>query len=210
MNGTRILPLLVAGLVATPLSAWEQKGPLELSFLPSARPYLGVDVLPMSEKLRQHFGAAPDAGTLVSDVVAGSPAEKAGIKVGDVLVSVDGKEVENAWGVMRALSGHEEGDSVAVELVRDRRKMTVTAVVAERQRELINLGDPDAWGLHGRALTEKELHEALGRARTYFDGPEWQERLKRFRGLEKDLEERTKELERRLEELEKRLDKEAR
>src|SRR5262245_50302044 len=67
---------------------WESDGPMV------SRGYLGVGLTDLTPELRTHFGAPEDAGVMVSKVEPGSPADKAGIKVGDVLASIDGKEVK--------------------------------------------------------------------------------------------------------------------
>lgn len=94
-----------------------------------AGPRLGVQVMDMTDELRVHMGAAKDAGVLIGRVAPGSAAEKAGIKVGDVLVSVANKNVADANDVRRALSAQKEGAVVAVQVVRDRRPVVLSATV---------------------------------------------------------------------------------
>ena len=60
------------------------------------RGFIGVTLLEITPELRAHFGAPKDAGVLVSDVRADTPASKAGVEVGDVITSVDGKRVESS------------------------------------------------------------------------------------------------------------------
>jgi predicted metalloprotease with PDZ domain len=102
------------------------RGKVMLSY---AGPRLGIQVVDLTEELRAHFGAERDAGVLVGKVEPGSSAEKAGIKVGDVLVSVASQRVADAHAVRRALSAHKEGDLIAVQVVRDRRPVVLSATV---------------------------------------------------------------------------------
>src|ERR1700730_13682853 len=61
------------------------------------RGYLGVELSELTPELRAHFGAPESAGVMVARVVAASPAEKAGLKIGDIIASLDGKPVESSW-----------------------------------------------------------------------------------------------------------------
>ncbi len=60
------------------------------------RGYLGVSIQDLNAEMAKQFGLDDKQGALVSDVVAGSPADKAGIKTGDVILKFDGKEIENS------------------------------------------------------------------------------------------------------------------
>jgi serine protease Do len=60
------------------------------------RGWLGVSVQPVTPDLARSFGLEKERGALVGDVVAQGPAEKAGIKRGDVIVSYDGKKIDES------------------------------------------------------------------------------------------------------------------
>lgn len=90
----------------------------------SSKGRLGVQVNSMTEELRQFFGAPKDAGLLVARVVDDSPAKKAGIKVGDVIIEVDGERVEDVGDVMSVLRGRDDDSKVPVVLVRRKKKIT--------------------------------------------------------------------------------------
>ena len=95
---------------------------------------LGVKVQSMSEELRTYFGAPADAGVLVNSVVKESPAEKAGVKPGDVITEVDGKKVEDT----RELIGRlfDAKDEARLTVIRDRRQLTLTAKLGEAKRRV--------------------------------------------------------------------------
>jgi serine protease Do len=96
------------------------------------QPRLGVSILPMTDELREYFGVERGTGVLVSAVSKGSAAERAGLRAGDVLVSVDGQPVAQTGDVARALRGTEGSDAprtVRVEIVRDRSRQTLSATV---------------------------------------------------------------------------------
>lgn len=97
------------------------------------RAYLGVSLIDLTDELREHYGAAKNAGILVGSVEENGPAAKAGVRVGDIVLSVDGKEVESSSDLRKALADKKEGDSVRVEVLRGRSRQTLIAAVAERE-----------------------------------------------------------------------------
>ncbi len=81
--------------------------------------YLGLRLEPMTPALRRHFGAPAERGLLVSEVVAGSPADRAGVRVGDVVVRMDRRALRSLADVRRVLDFFEPGERIELELVRD-------------------------------------------------------------------------------------------
>lgn len=98
----------------------------------ASRVWMGVSMTELTPELRRHFGAPEDNGTLVAEVRPGSPAEKAGVKVGDILTEVDGEKVGQSFDVSRAIRERNPGDTVNVSLVRDGQTRTVNLTLAER------------------------------------------------------------------------------
>jgi S1-C subfamily serine protease len=98
------------------------------------RPYLGaaMQAVPVPQASRSHFGDGVDEALLVLHVEANAPAATAGIHVGDLVLSVDGKAVHNVHGVQRLLSGLKVGDPVAVVVIRGGVKIDLTVVLADR------------------------------------------------------------------------------
>ncbi len=87
---------------------------------------------------RVSFGSIPDfnhtgEGVLLSGVIPGSPAEKAGLKEGDLLVEFEGAPVEDLRGFSNILKGLSPGDEVTVVFVRDGERRTTTVTMAERK-----------------------------------------------------------------------------
>ncbi len=103
--------------------------------------YIGVRPLEMTPELRTHFGAPKEAGVLVGKVEKDSPAAKAGLQVGDILTSADGAAIESRRDLLRAVRRKKEGDTVKLDLVRDRAPKTLTVTVAEREGGRVHLGD---------------------------------------------------------------------
>ncbi len=103
--------------------------------------YIGIRPLEMTPELRTHFGAPKEAGVFVGTVEKDSPAAKAGLQVGDIVTSADGEKVERKRDLVRTIRRKKEGDTVKIELVRDRAAKTLTVTVAEREDSRVRVGD---------------------------------------------------------------------
>jgi Do/DeqQ family serine protease len=97
------------------------------------RPYLGVGFQPLSVELAKHFGVEGKGGALVSSVVPGGPAEKAGVKAGDVIVSLDGKPIKEHRDLLRLLLERPVGATVQLSIVRERKPLTINVVTEEKE-----------------------------------------------------------------------------
>jgi serine protease Do/serine protease DegQ len=110
------------------------------------RGLLGVSMYTVTPDIAQSLGLANAQGALVSQVVDGSPAEKAGIHTGDVITSVNSQpvksngELRNAIGLMRV------GDKVEIGLLREGKPLHVTAVIADTSTPQANTATPE--GIH--------------------------------------------------------------
>ncbi len=91
------------------------------------RGWLGVAIQPLSATLAEGLGLESDAkGALVSHVEPSSPAEKAGLKVRDVVVSFAGVPIEDARGLSRAVGSQRPGQTQAVEIIRGGERRSVS------------------------------------------------------------------------------------
>lgn len=151
------------------------------------RAHLGVRLTDLSSELREHYGAPKDAGVLVASVENDSPADKAGVKVGDIVVSVDGNEISSHGEFRRLMLDKKAGDSLRLEVLRNRSRQTLVATVSE---------------LRGNQLV---IPRDIPGVRE-FSGPEWRARIESI-GDCAALQSRIKELESRLKDLEKKLQK---
>jgi S1-C subfamily serine protease len=116
----------VTAVADAPKDPWEHVERFDSS---SSQGRLGVMVMSMTPELRQYFNAPNDAGVLVVKVQPGTPAARAGIRVGDVLTNVRGERVDDAGDVVSALSTTKQGDKIAVQLVRDKQQMSLDATM---------------------------------------------------------------------------------
>lgn len=181
------------------------------------RGFLGINLTDLTPELRAHFGVPEGEGVMVAKVEPGSPAEKAGIKVGDILTSVDGQAIKSSWDVMAKVRGIEEGQQVPLEIWRNGRAQNLTATIVERERPEMDVtpfvfrggdGEPMAFRFERdklREMSPEEL-EKLKKDRVIRLNPGEGGRLL-VSPREAELEKKLKDLEKRLKELEQQLDR---
>jgi serine protease Do len=100
------------------------------------RGWLGVMIQTITADLKDKLGLKEQKGALVADVVKGGPAEKAGIKRGDVIVSFDGKEIREMRQLPRIVGATRVGKTVEVEVIRGGSKKTFEVKIGElKERE---------------------------------------------------------------------------
>jgi S1-C subfamily serine protease len=99
-----------------------------------SRSYLGVGLhqVPLPETLRKGLELSQTAGAIVLSVEAGGPAERTGVVIGDVLVTLAGKSVEDTDDVQAALESISPGASFGVRLIRGGEMVEKTAIAGER------------------------------------------------------------------------------
>lgn len=99
--------------------------------LAGARPRLGIDAEDLSGQLGTYFGAPDGEGVLVREVNSGSPAEKAGVKSGDVITSVDGKRVRSLGDLREQLADKHDAKSVKLGVLRNKSQMSLSVELPE-------------------------------------------------------------------------------
>lgn len=97
------------------------------------RRYIGVYHQDINRELSQHFGVEEGTGVLITKIREGSPAEKAGLRVGDVIIKADGVRVEAGEDLSKLVQDKKKGDKVKIELLRDKKKMSVEVEVEEEE-----------------------------------------------------------------------------
>lgn len=96
--------------------------------------FIGVALEQLNPELSRYFGVPDGRGLLVARVNPGSPAEKAGVKVGDVIVAADGRRVETLEALTDQIQKKKKGDKISLEILREKKKMKIEVEVAEEQR----------------------------------------------------------------------------
>lgn len=125
------------------------------------RGWIGVSIQPVTKDLADSFGLAAEKGALVSEVFTESPAEKAGLKPGDIITSFDGKDIKEMNDLPRLVAATATGKKVAVKVLRDGKEETLTVIV-----EKLKDGDDDspADSQDKLGITVKELTKELAGA----------------------------------------------
>ena len=95
------------------------------------RGWLGIGIQPLTPELAKSFGVSADEGILVNQVMPKSPAEAAGIKVGDLILSLDGKPLKDARQMQRLVAEAEIGKTIEVVVLRDKTKRALKVQVGE-------------------------------------------------------------------------------
>ncbi|HET7400536.1 MAG TPA: trypsin-like peptidase domain-containing protein [Usitatibacter sp.] len=97
------------------------------------RGWFGVDVAPVSGELAESLGLKDSRGPIVGGIERGSPAEKSGIKLGDVIVAVDGKPTPDVPTALNLIAEMQPGKTVPVNVVRRGQQLTLEVVVGKRR-----------------------------------------------------------------------------
>jgi len=95
------------------------------------RPWLGVGLWPVNEEVAAYYGLAVNQGALITELVANSPADKAGLEQGDVIVSFDDKEITNIDDLIQTIRANQIGQQVKITYWRGETKYTTYATLIE-------------------------------------------------------------------------------
>jgi serine protease Do len=95
------------------------------------RGYLGITLQDLTPGLAEAFNLPDQNGALIGDVLPSSPADKAGVKSGDVIVALNGKNVGDASSLQLAISESAPGSVAALKLIRDGKAKTITVALGE-------------------------------------------------------------------------------
>jgi len=97
------------------------------------RGWLGVVLQEMDDKLAKTFGLDKPEGALVSDVIKGDPADKAGLKAGDIILEINGKKLENHKELINIIGSKSPGDTVVLKVLRDGKKIDIKVKLGKRK-----------------------------------------------------------------------------
>jgi Spy/CpxP family protein refolding chaperone len=109
--------------------------PSSTESLPMARPWLGVSIQDINPDIVETMDLKASSGVLVSGVSAGSPAEKAGVVPGDVIITVNGKEVLSSGEVVSLIQAAGPGSTVLLELNRSGQAERISVVLGDMPME---------------------------------------------------------------------------
>jgi len=123
------------------------------------RGYLGVYITKLTSDMADAFGLEDTHGVLIEEVQAGSPAEKAGLEAGDVILKYDGKQVTEPGQLQRLVTATDPGTRVTIELWRDREKITRRLQIGRLDDQTVQV---DWIGMKVQPLTQDRARR-LGR-----------------------------------------------
>ncbi len=127
-----------------------------------SRGRLGVTIQGVTQELADSFGLKKAQGALVSAVEPKSPADKAGVKTGDIILAVDGRAIENSIDLPRMIGESRPGTAVTLKVWRQGATQELRASLGEAPAEKLARADsesktkPSKLGLAVRPLTEEE------------------------------------------------------
>lgn len=105
--------------------------------------YLGVVIDQLTPELAEQFGLPGQTGVMIRSLTPGAPAEKAGLKPGDILISFNGKPIKGARDLVRQVSAAEVGSKAQIKLIRDKKEQTISVTIEEKPAGL-EIGRPQA------------------------------------------------------------------
>jgi S1-C subfamily serine protease len=104
----------------------------EQSFNIKSKTFLGVGVLGINDNLLEFFGVEDGSGVLVDAIVNGSPAEKAGILVGDIIINISGHDVDSPGRLSRLIRKNNPGDEIEIRVMREHVELNFLVELTDR------------------------------------------------------------------------------
>jgi serine protease Do len=128
------------------------------------RGWLGVQIRDLDESLANYYKVDPFSAVYVENVVPGDPADQAGIRSGDIIVSVDGHPVTSGRELATLIAGIPVGQKSKIILLREGQKKTVTVKIAKQSAEEVKVasdqkGSSDDLGLQVTDLSSEKAHQ---------------------------------------------------
>jgi serine protease Do len=121
------------------------------------RGWLGVGIQDLSEELAEYYGIEEGKGVLVTEVFPGDPADKAGIRPKDIVLSVNGKKVENTRELSKLIADTSVGDTVKIKVLRNGIKKTFRVKIVKREEERIASHTPSMQNGYELGIRVSEL-----------------------------------------------------
>jgi len=127
------------------------------------RGWLGVQIRDLDESLANYYKVEPFSAVYVENVVPGDPADQAGIRSGDIIVSVDGQSVTSGRDLASLIASIPVGQKSKIVLLRDGQKKTVSVKIAKQSAEEVKMakaqGSSDDLGLQVTDLSSEKARQ---------------------------------------------------
>ena len=101
------------------------------------RPWVGISLQDLTPELMSSFNLKEKEGALISQVYEGTPAEKAELKVGDLIIEIDGVKIKNSQDVVREVLRKQVGQKIRMEVLREGKRMGIDVTTGEMPSEPI-------------------------------------------------------------------------
>lgn len=115
---------------------------------------LGISMTNVSASNAAQYGWAVNEGAYVSGVTSGGPAEKAGIKVGDIIVKIEGEKVSTTSDVLLSVRKHNPGDQISITVNRSGEEITVNAILISDEGQT-----PQAQQQQGNGFNNQDMYD---------------------------------------------------
>jgi serine protease Do len=127
------------------------------------RGWLGVGIQPVTPDLAEYYGLDSKQGVLVTQVFEGDPAEKAGIRKGDIITAIHGEQVSTTRELSAKIANVPVGQKTRITIIRNGKELTLSAVMAKYPEKVAAVSrekvDDDALGLQVADLTAERLQQ---------------------------------------------------
>ncbi len=118
------------------------------------RGWLGVSVQDITEDIAKSMKLKDRNGALIADVFTGDPADKAGLKAGDVVTEINGKKIKDTHELLMLIAGFRVGETVVIRATRDGQEKVFNITVAERKdQEIAGRQNGNAYGMVVQEIT---------------------------------------------------------
>lgn len=108
------------------------------------RGWLGVQIQPVTDEIAESLGLEEAKGALINDATAGEPADKAGIRAGDVVIAVEGESIDNPKDLARTIGDMKPNSTVEVTLWRDGKAQTIDVKLGQMtEQEEVASAEPE-------------------------------------------------------------------
>ena len=127
------------------------------------RGWLGVGIQDLSEELAEYYGIKEGKGVLVTEVFPGDPADEAGIKAKDIMLSINGKRVDNTRELSKLIADTSVGDTVKIKTLRNGVEKTFNVKIVKREDKRIAGYTPSRGNEYELGIRVSELTSEIAR-----------------------------------------------
>jgi serine protease Do len=127
-----------------------------------SRGYLGVQIQSLTPDMAASLGAGNAKGAIVANVVENSPAAKAGFKQGDVVVGLNGSDIDDSRDLTRKVAGLRAGERAEFAVLREGQKRNVTAIIAKKDEQVASADRPSTPNRADRGSARQTSTTSLG------------------------------------------------